>query len=288
MYDYGARNYDPAIGRWMNMDGMSEKYLSNSPYHYADNNPVLNYDVDGNYFVNSYSLFVASAFQQNSRSQIDKNNTSISQMQGLIADGNLSADSVSTLNGLINGLNNANSELESSINEVSTLMNSSQGYNIENAGAFSDNGHTTYDFGSGIVNIKAPLGNGFGLLGHEIKHAYQFDQGGTSLGSSKGVVIRPGVDLIGVDLADEWNAYKRQNAIQPNTSPYNAYNELDNDSSSPYVNHSRTPSSVSNHAQVQNILNSNGSESDKKRWLNNLARCNQAFRINGKTYDGNN
>ncbi|WP_394332867.1 RHS repeat-associated core domain-containing protein [Flavobacterium seoulense] len=24
MYDYGARNYDPALGRWVNLDALSE------------------------------------------------------------------------------------------------------------------------------------------------------------------------------------------------------------------------------------------------------------------------
>lgn len=289
MYDYGARNFDASLGRWFGIDGMAEKYLSNSPYHYANNNPVLNYDVDGNYFVNFQSLFTAMSFQQNSRQQIDKNNKSIEQLQGLIKDGGLSEKAVANLNGLVSGLQGTNSELQGSIDEVSTLMGSSQGYNIEDAGAFASSGHTTYDFNSGVVNIKAPLGNGFGLLGHEIKHAYQFDQGITSLASSSGVRIRPGIDLIGVDLADEWNSYKRQNAIEPNTSPYNTYNELDNDASSPYSKHPRTPQSVSEHAQIQKILNSNGTTAQKSKWLNNLStRFQQAFRINGNTYNGKN
>ena len=47
MYDYGARNYDPALGRWMNMDPMAEKYFGASPYNYVLNSPVNAVDPDG-------------------------------------------------------------------------------------------------------------------------------------------------------------------------------------------------------------------------------------------------
>ena len=66
MYDYGARNYDAAIGRWMNVDPLAEDFPGWNPYHYVHNNPVnlvdptgmigedWKKDLEGNYIYDSF------------------------------------------------------------------------------------------------------------------------------------------------------------------------------------------------------------------------------------------
>ena len=46
-YDYGFRSYDPQIGRFPQLDPLTDDYAHYTPYQYAGNEPIANVDLDG-------------------------------------------------------------------------------------------------------------------------------------------------------------------------------------------------------------------------------------------------
>ncbi|WP_435578739.1 RHS repeat domain-containing protein [Gilvibacter sp.] len=71
-YDYGARMYDPRIGRWFSMDRYDEYFPQVSPYSYSLNSPLMFTDKNGDF---PWPVFlkgaVISAFSETTFQMID-------------------------------------------------------------------------------------------------------------------------------------------------------------------------------------------------------------------------
>lgn len=46
-YDYGFRNYDPQIGRFPQLEPLTDDYPELTPFQYGSNDPIANIDLDG-------------------------------------------------------------------------------------------------------------------------------------------------------------------------------------------------------------------------------------------------
>ncbi|WP_428229470.1 RHS repeat domain-containing protein [Flavobacterium sp.] len=278
-YDYGARNYDPALGRWMNIDNMAEKYLSSSPYHYAGNNPVLYLDIDGNEFTESAWKWVNRLIADiNSRQ--GKNNKSIADYQSKISGGGTEKQ-IAKWNKSINNLQTNNQELEATRGETATLAASSQVYDVENDNSGTERdaignstitNQTYYKTQNDRVTITVSSGTDLGLFSHELKHAFQFETGQTSLSFDR----KPVVNFLH-DGFDEVEGYQRGQLFGQRE---NINTPADLSSKGLYGGLQTGPITIHNYSYGQ-MMNSNNAA------LNYLAKQKQqAFRINNTTYNG--
>ena len=80
MYDYGARHYDPSLGRFFKIDRFAEKYFEMTPYQYAANNPMYYVDINGD----SINVAPIQKYdQRNGTNYLDQITNDLSEQTGL-------------------------------------------------------------------------------------------------------------------------------------------------------------------------------------------------------------
>ncbi|WP_257667406.1 RHS repeat domain-containing protein [Parapedobacter tibetensis] len=130
-YDYGARFYDPVIGRWGAVDPLAEMYSSFTPYTYVGNNPILYYDPNGMYRVD--------------------------------ANGNITIDDPDEISSFMSYMNsNSNVSISDMSNHVISAGN---GFSWE-LDEVTVTGRASYESGNWVANAQGQVANAVGQMGN--------------------------------------------------------------------------------------------------------------------------
>ena len=212
-YDYGARFYDPALGRFMVQDALAEKYLDYSPYVYVGNNPIMRIDPNGKEWDTEKDEEKAKRLQASSQSRIDQLNNSNEKLDTKIAEakeagkdkkvdrlGNRKADNTAMIG-----------ELNSSIGEIQALGDTKD-FKFTFDYTSSESHHLTQK-ADGVIQIQY---SSTALQLHESRHAYQGLMRGSFTFNKDGYLVHPNV---AVASRDEQSAYRLQYSYSPSSLP---------------------------------------------------------------------
>lgn len=201
LYDFHARNYDPAIGRWLSVDPLAEKYYDISPYTYVANNPIVFVDLDGR------------QIEPGSQAEWDKQKNAViaqrdklqSKIDGLNTKATEKGWSALKLARKIGNMQERVNSLNGTIGNLGALEASDQVYALKSGAG--EEGGTTYDPSTGNIVFSY---DGTANFVHETTHGGQFESGDIAFDTKTGMPY-------GGDVFDEVSAYKAQFGYSPSS-----------------------------------------------------------------------
>jgi len=176
MYDYGWRQYDPAIARWVVPDPLSEKFYPSSLYNYTVNNPILLNDPDGRDWVITFdkdkggnlkiNITVNAAIVNNSGKEIDIDNYIKEQTAQFNRIFSFEGEGVSITANLNMRAISSEDEIEGS--EHLIVIGDPNNF-ASNLGGYADYGGLRVDMNGGLINEDGTTDYNANLS-HEIGH----------------------------------------------------------------------------------------------------------------------
>ena len=200
--DYGARFYDPQIGRWNSEDPLANhpKQIGSSPFSAFNNNPIRYVDPTGMIWKDPKDAERLNKSVNNKIKSIGNDNTKI---QAKIDKGGLSDKKLGRLQNRLVDNNSKVGLLNNSISDIKAIGEAKETYALAGAGQ-SDGTHRVVKDSKGIIQIE---GSNTGIHLHEIRHVGQSIEAGGLRFNSDGQLLNSATTIVG-GYANEVEAYK--------------------------------------------------------------------------------